>query len=82
MKKIVNSLPRISDEDKNKLTKRATAASGTLKRHKIDGQVELDLSETIKFNWSDGTSTTIPRPITSKETNITEVIDVNGEEID
>ncbi len=82
VKKIVNSLPRISDEDKNKLTKRATAASGTLKRHKIDGQVELDLSETIKFNWSDGTFTIIPRQITSDENDITEVIDVNSEEID
>lgn len=82
VRKIVDSLPRISDDDKNKLTKRATAASGTLKRHRIDGQVELDLSETIKFNWSDGTSTTIPRTVTSDKDDIAEVIDVNVEEID
>lgn len=82
VRKIVDSLPRISDDDKNKLTKRATAASGTLKRHRIDGQVELDLSETIKFNWSDGTSTTIPRSVTSDKDDIAEVIDVNVEEID
>lgn len=53
-----------------------------LARLQGNGQVELDLSETIKFNWSDGTSTTIPRTVTSDKDDIAEVIDVNVEEID
>ena len=60
IKHIVEHLPRMSEEEKNKHTKRATAASGTFKNRDIDGQVELDFSETIKLNWSDGSSTTLP----------------------
>lgn len=81
VRKIVENLPRISEDEKNIHSKRATAASGTLKRHNIEGQVELDFSETIKFNWSDGTSSTIPH-ITFSDESDSNIIDVEGEDID
>lgn len=65
----------------DKHSKRAIAASKKLKDYHIDGQVELDFSETIKFNWSDGTSSTMPR-ITFSDESDSDVIEVDGEVID
>lgn len=56
---IIENLPRMSKDEQNMHVKHATAASGTFKNRHIDGRVELDLSERIKLNWSDGTSTTV-----------------------
>ena len=68
IKHIVESLPRMSEADKDRHSKRAIAASGKLKDYHMQGQVELDFSEYITFHWSDGTSSTVPRPdITSSE---------------
>ena len=68
IKHIVEALPRMSEVDKDRHSKRAIAASGKLKDYHMQGQVELDFSEYITFHWSDGTSSTVPRPdITSSE---------------
>lgn len=68
IKHIVESLPRMSEADKDRHSKRAIAASGKLKDYHMRGQVELDFSEFITFHWSDGTSSTVPRPdITSSD---------------
>lgn len=80
---IVENLPRLSESEKDIHTKRAIATSGKLKDLDIEGRVELDFSETIKFNWSDGTSSTIPRlHLTDGENESTEIIDVPYTEID
>ena len=63
VKYIVENLPRMSEQEKDRNSKRAIAASGKIKDYHIDGMVELDFSEFIKFNWSDGSSSTIPRPV-------------------
>ena len=47
----------------NRHSKRALAASGKLKDYHIPGQVELNFLDYIKFHWSDGTSSTVPRPV-------------------
>ena len=58
----------MSEADKDRHSKRAIAASGKLKDYHMRGQVELDFSEFITFHWSDGTSSTVPRPdITSSD---------------
>lgn len=68
IKHIVEALPRMSEADKDRHSKRAIAASGKLKDYHMRGQVELDFSEFITFHWSDGTSSTVPRPdITSSD---------------
>lgn len=81
VKSIIENLPRLSEAEMNKHSKRALAASKKLKDYHIDGQVELDFSETIKFNWSDGTSSTMPR-ITFSDESDSDVIEVDGEVID
>ena len=81
IKYIIEHLPRMSDSEKNMQTKRATAASATFKNKNIDGQVELDLSETIRLNWSDGTSTTVALPdMSSEEDSDNDIIDVDAKE--
>ena len=79
IKYIVENLPRIPEREMDRHARRAAAASGKLKDHHIDGKVELDFSEVIRFRWSDGTVSEVPRdsfPNADKE----DVIDVHYEE--
>ena len=72
----------MSEEEKERNNKRAITASGTFKNKNIDGQVELDFSETIKLNWSDGTSTSVSRSELTTDNNDEdeEIIDVELED--
>ena len=82
IKHIIENLPRMSEEEKERNNKRAITASGTFKNKNIDGQVELDFSETIKLNWSDGTSTSVSRSELTTDNNDEdeEIIDVELED--
>lgn len=63
VKRIAEYLPRMSEADMDRHSKRAVAASGKLKDYHIPGQVELNFLDFIKFHWSDGTSSTVPRSV-------------------
>ncbi len=76
IKHIVEHLPRMSEAEKNAQSKRATAMSATFKNKHVDGQVELDFSETVKLNWSDGSSSVVSLPHRDIEDDDSEVVDI------
>lgn len=58
---IVDNLPRLTEDEKRNEASIAAKVADRFKRSNVDIPVELDFSETVTFNWSDGTSSTIPK---------------------